>query len=150
MIVAARGPHLKFICAAIATGIMTFNWTLVGTASILPFSALVIIMCIQRVRMPRVVGRGITLVAASSLFIYLTHGQIRSILDNVPGLTNDWAFFGAAMVGGILAYGVWNEAMRLARAAFPKGRDALIRLYPGPLFIPKPNGRFGTRKTDSI
>jgi len=73
--------------------------------------AILAVIWIRSVPVPGIIARGLALIAASTLFIYLTHFQFQSIarrIDDAPALA-----VVIAIVGGIGVGYAWNKLLRI-------------------------------------
>ena len=80
---------------------------------VFPFAATIFLAFVQRVSLPVVVGRVVTIIASASLFIYLTDHQVQLVLEKVGLGRFPIAMVGVATVVGIAAWKLWDRALSL-------------------------------------
>ena len=92
--------------------------TLERDASIwFPFLGGTAIMLRDRIPLPNLLGALVNTVASASLFIYLTHFQIGSILSRLLGVKLPVLGVAIGLAGGVLAWKAWEAGVRLAASS---------------------------------
>ena len=87
----------------------TFAVAVASETGVYPVLAILFVLAIDRVRLPALMVKGINLVAASSLFIYLTHHGFKSIVISRTPLAGDvYASSIVAIIGGVAVWKLWN------------------------------------------
>lgn len=87
-------------------------------------TAVILMLFLRRVTTPRLVSRLVYILSGASLFIYLTHFQWGVILhwmnaDQQPAFQ---VLF--AIVGGVLAWAIWNRVMQMMAPSRRRAADA--------------------------
>ncbi|MEI6871305.1 MAG: non-ribosomal peptide synthetase [Verrucomicrobiota bacterium] len=80
---------------------------------IAPFIATVCLLYIRQITIPERVGRIVKLIAASSLFTYLTDKQVKSLADLTPLVNHPWLTLVLAFLTGIAVWKAWETALNL-------------------------------------
>jgi amino acid adenylation domain-containing protein len=78
---------------------------------VFPFVATTFLAFVQRVSLPVMVGRVVTIIASASLFIYLTDHQVGLVLEKAGLGRFPIAMVGVAAVVGIAAWKLWERAL---------------------------------------
>ncbi|MDF3934591.1 amino acid adenylation domain-containing protein [Pseudomonas citronellolis] len=82
--------------------------------------AVLALIWLRGVPLPGLVARGVALVAASTLFIYLTHFQFRSVASRL--YDHPLLAVLIAIVGGIAVAQLWNRGVRLLALLWKRSR----------------------------
>lgn len=110
----SKGPRQRVATSLLALALLAIHWGLGHMAQPLTLTAFAMILLIDRIKMPRMMGTAVALTAAASLFIYLTHFYVRSIVIRIPGVPDsDWLAVGAAVVMGIVFHRLWETCTRM-------------------------------------
>jgi amino acid adenylation domain-containing protein len=83
--------------------------------------AILAVIWIRSVPVPGIIARGLALIAASTLFIYLTHFQFQSLarrIDDTPALA-----VVIAIIGGIGVGYAWNKLLRIILLRWSGGTE---------------------------
>ena len=115
----------KTVVAAAAIGLAVIEGARWGNVNVLLFTSTFAILAVARIPTPAYLNKLTNAVALSSLFIYLTHFQAKSLIQKF-GVENGWLQFGFAIFIGILAYYAWEHGPRILRAT-PLGRRVVTR-----------------------
>ena len=78
-----------------------------------PFVATVCLVYVRHIALPARLGRIVKLVAASSLFTYLTDKQVKSLADLTPLVNHPWLTLVLAFLTGIAAWKAWETSLNL-------------------------------------
>ncbi len=81
---------------------------LIGSVSLFAFLATAFVLWVRKVELPAVIVRPVNYLAISSMFIYLTHFQFRSILRHTPVGEHTGVSVIFALLGGVLVWKVWD------------------------------------------
>ncbi len=105
MSVALADTIRKKLLVAALTILAAFS----SETGVYPVVAILFVLSIDRVRMPALLVKAINLVAAASLFIYLTHHGFKSmVISKTPLAGNLYASSIAAIIGGVIVWKLWN------------------------------------------
>lgn len=107
----------RALVVALAVILLGLELVVGGETNPLMFATVPVILAFRRVRLPYPLNVGVTMVAAASLFIYLTHFQFLSLVHKLPDvMTNEWMSLMAALLGGVLVHLSWERFLRIARS----------------------------------
>lgn len=82
--------------------------------------AVLVVIWVKSIPVPGFIARGLALIAASTLYIYLTHFQFQSLarhIVDVPALS-----VVVALVGGVGVGYVWNKVVRIVLMRWNRGK----------------------------
>ena len=99
----------KLLVALVAGSLILLEYGQYGSIPALLLVAIVAILIKQRVRVPLFMNRVITLIAAASLFIYLTHFQARSFAEKIGIVDPPLAQMLVALLIGVACYLAWEK-----------------------------------------
>jgi amino acid adenylation domain-containing protein len=100
----------KGLCLASGLATLSIFFFRYGLVDWYPATALVLLLSVPRVRLPRPLATATNLAAGSSLFIFLTHGQIGSFTRKIHVLNHKPLVVVIAVVGGIVTWKIWEAA----------------------------------------
>ncbi len=99
----------KLLIALVAGSLVLLEFGKYGSVPALLLVAIVAILVKQRVRVPFFMNRVITLIAAASLFIYLTHFQARSAVEKLGVVDQPVLQLLAVLLIGVACYLAWEK-----------------------------------------
>jgi hypothetical protein len=76
----------RIATSLLALALLAIDWSMGHEAQPLTLAAFAAILLIDRIKLPRTISKAVALTAADSLFIYLTHHQVHSIVRKVEAL----------------------------------------------------------------
>jgi len=129
----ADTPARRMQVALLAIG-CAFDRTLVTSFAWFPLLVVWAVIAVPRVRLPALLAHGVNLVAGASLFIYICHLQFKGLADKTPLEGNAYAYVGAAVVGGIAIWQLWDRLFNPASAVVQRWLD---RVRSGPQSVQK-------------
>ncbi|HZV17864.1 MAG TPA: AMP-binding protein [Sphingobium sp.] len=106
----------RILVFILAIFLLSTDWAFGREAQILTILSFIIVMMVDRVRMPRPMSNFVALVAGASLFIYLIHFQVRSIFHKFGMPTYlDFVAMVGAIIFGIVIHRLWEIMFRKSR-----------------------------------
>lgn len=117
----------RLVVAALTAGIVFAEFVWFRGVGLTMLAALMLIVAVDRVVVPRPSNKLLNLVAASSLFIYLTHFQFASLMNKLSPHGEPVLHFAGAVAGGVVCYLAWEwlQSSDMARRVW---RSAARRL----------------------
>lgn len=93
--------------------VLTFPFSQ-GYIQWLPWLASILVVFFNTVKIPRMLAALVNLTAASSLFIYITHFQLKSIVEKTPLSGNLYLEILIVIVGGVAIWKLWELVRPIA------------------------------------
>ena len=106
--------RLLVIAAMVATFIEPALRSQSEEVLIAPFAATLLLIYVRQVPLPTRLGRIVKLVAASSLFTYLTDKQVKHLADLTPLANHPWLTLVLAFFVGGAAWKIWETGLNSA------------------------------------
>ncbi|MCB1337789.1 MAG: AMP-binding protein [Maritimibacter sp.] len=127
----AETRRQRLIATALSVAIVAFAWLGVDRAEPFALAAFAVILSVERVKLPRHLTRGLSLVASASLYIYLTHFHSHTVLERLFGEDLwEWGAVAFAVAIGVLVNIGWDMTLHRARQVW--NRLGVPRARRGP------------------
>jgi hypothetical protein len=109
----ARTPQHRLLAMLLVAISCDISWGLASSSTYLMAGGIALVLFIPAVRVPELVKSVVGGIAAASMFIYLSHWEVITLVNKVFGEREPWLALVAALVTGVAFAYVYGHAQRL-------------------------------------